>query len=268
MPVVVAEQFGSPILHSGENSGGVRAYIAQGSADEAEVEAAVLVEAPTSYNGQPIRGIRTEPLANLVWHAEVTYGNINSDSAGPPDTGATLTSFEVGVTNQRLTHSLATIASYAAPGKTAPNFKNAIGVNGEEIEGVDVVIPVATVKKAAYLENATVNASYINSMLNMVAKVNSDAVIDRAIGEVLFMGASGAQRAAGDWEISYTFAVSPNRTGITIGDITSIEKKGWDYLWVRYESGVDASAIVKVPLAAYVERVYPTVAMSGLPGLS
>jgi hypothetical protein len=51
---------------------------------------------------------------------------------------------------------------------------------------------------------------------------------------------------------------SPNRTGITVGDITGISKKGWEYLWVRYADSEDAAAkaIVKKPVAAYVEKVY------------
>ena len=54
------------------------------------------------------------------------------------------------------------------------------------------------------------------------------------------------------------FAASPNRTGITIGDISGIDKKGHEYLWVRYEDAEDASAkmIVKRPAAVCVEKVY------------
>ena len=51
---------------------------------------------------------------------------------------------------------------------------------------------------------------------------------------------------------------SPNRTNIVIGEITVASKKGWEYLWVRYADAEDAAAkaIVKVPVAAYVEKVY------------
>jgi hypothetical protein len=41
-------------------------------------------------------------------------------------------------------------------------------------------------------------------------------------------------------------------------DITGIVKRGWEYLWVRYEYSVDATAkaLVKNPLAVYIEKVY------------
>jgi len=75
---------------------------------------------------------------------------------------------------------------------------------------------------------------------------------------VLFLGASGSKRSSEDWEITYRFASQPNRTGIVVGDITGISKKGWEYMWVRYRDTEDGSAkaLVKRPVAAYVEQVY------------
>lgn len=79
-----------------------------------------------------------------------------------------------------------------------------------------------------------------------------------AAGECLFLGASGSKRGAEDWEITYRFAGSPNRTGLVVGPITGISKKGWEYMWVRYADSEDAAArtIVKKPVAVYIERVY------------
>ncbi|MBC7326197.1 MAG: hypothetical protein H5T99_12950, partial [Moorella sp. (in: Bacteria)] len=59
--------------------------------------------------------------------------------------------------------------------------------------------------------------------------------------------------------ITFKFAASPNKTNITIGDITGIAKKGWEYLWVLYEDAEDTNAqrLVKRPVAAFVEQVYP-----------
>ena len=87
-----------------------------------------------------------------------------------------------------------------------------------------------------------------------------------AAGECLFLGASGSKRGEEDWEITFRFAASPNRTGITVGDITGIAKKGWEYLWVRYADAEDAAAkaLVKKPVAVYVEKVYEDGDFSGL----
>ena len=48
--------------------------------------------------------------------------------------------------------------------------------------------------------------------------------------------------------------------------MTGIDKKGWEYLWVRYEDAEDAAAnaLVKKPTAAYVEKVYEEGDFAGL----
>ncbi len=72
----------------------------------------------------------------------------------------------------------------------------------------------------------------------------------------MFLGASGSLRSQEDWEITFRFAASPNVTGLVIGDIAGIDKKGWEYLWVRYADAEDQNVLVKKPIAVYVERVY------------
>jgi hypothetical protein len=54
------------------------------------------------------------------------------------------------------------------------------------------------------------------------------------------------------------FAASPNLSSIPVGSITVTAKKGWEYLWVQYETGVDEDALIKRPAYAYVEQVYRT----------
>lgn len=91
----------------------------------------------------------------------------------------------------------------------------------------------------------------------LTGRVNHAPFKGFAAGEVLFLGASGSQRGQEDWEVTFSFAASPNVTGLAVGQITGIAKKGWEYLWVRYEDAVDAHTLVKQPAAAYVEQVYP-----------
>jgi hypothetical protein len=73
---------------------------------------------------------------------------------------------------------------------------------------------------------------------------------------VLFLGASGSKRGEEDWEITFRFAASPNVTDLTVGDIENIDKKGWEYLWVRYTDAEDQNVLVQQPVAVYVEKVY------------
>ena len=78
-------------------------------------------------------------------------------------------------------------------------------------------------------------------------------------GDVLFLGASGSTRADGKWQMTFRFAASPTRENLVLGDITIPKKRGWDYLWIRYQEQEDTAAkmIVRRPVAAYIEQVYP-----------
>ena len=78
--------------------------------------------------------------------------------------------------------------------------------------------------------------------------VNSNLVADNAI------------------EITYHFSASPNRTGLTVGDIANIDKPGWAYLWVKYENveDGDAKCVKQKPKYVYVERVYDPGDFAGL----
>lgn len=100
-----------------------------------------------------------------------------------------------------------------------------------------------------------VTPAYRGTLFNLTGKVNNASFKGLAAGECLFLGASGAKRGSDDWEITFRFAGSPNRTGITVGGIS---KKGWEYLWVRYADVEDTASntLVKRLVAAYVEKVY------------
>lgn len=151
---------------------------------------------------------------------------------------------------------------YPATGRTAPDFKGAIGVKNTgrdaEPEGVDIVIPglklTATYKWAA----GTKDIAYVKAVAGLTGRTNNATFYTFAAGELLFLGMTGELTPVGTNEFQYHFLASANATGLTIGDITGIIKKGHDYLWVVFEADQDTSAkkLVQRPLAAYVERVY------------
>ena len=82
------------------------------------------------------------------------------------------------------------------------------------------------------LEGAVVTRAYKLTLFALTGRVNNSAFKGFAAGECLFLGAAGTKRGSGDWEIGYRFASSTNVTGLIVGDITGINKKGWEYLSV------------------------------------
>jgi len=225
--------------------------------------------APAAFLGLPRRGVRLEPAGPGLWGGEASYAPVRPGGA-QPQTGQSAFAFDTGGGTQHLTQSLATVDSFAPPGAAAPDFQGAIGATAESVEGVDIVVPVFQFSETHALPDAVVTTAYKAAVMLATGTVNNAAFRGFAAGEVLFLGASGAKRGApggdGDWDVTFRFGVSPNRANLAVGPITGIAKKGWEYLWVRYEDAEDdaAKAIVKRPVAAYVERVYLELPFSAL----
>lgn len=237
-------------------------YIVSGTSDEFAAQAALDAYAAILVGTLVKQNARiTGRISEDKWEGEVSWGKID-----PPETGDSSFSFDTSGGNQHVTQSLATVGTHAAPGLTAPNFKGAIGVTTGSVDGVDITIPVYSFSETHYIDVALVTAGYKATLFGLTGTVNNGAFRGFSAGEVLFLGASGSQRGEEDWEISFRFVASPNVTGLVVGDITGIAKGGWEYLWVRYRDEEDtaAKALVKRPVAAYVEQVYPAGDFSGL----
>jgi len=268
MPLTLTEKLDSRRWTTGENASVEMTFTLRGTSSDTEALVTLQNSTATSYNGLVRQSIQIEPewvdesAADGLWNATVRYG-----LRPPPELEEWTFSFDTTGGTQHITQSIATVARYAPPGKTAPDFGGAIGVTHDSVEGVDITVPVFnfTLRRRIPVEQWT--AAYVTGLYALTGKVNSTGFWisirgDRyqfAAGEVLFLGASADESTASDFvDITYRFAASPNRTGITVGEITGIAKWGWEYLWVRYADAEDATAkaIVKKPVAAYVEKVY------------
>lgn len=163
-------------------------------------------------------------------------------------------SFDTTGGTRHLNRSLATTSITPAE---ATNYGGAIEVDGEgNVNGVDVTMPVMTFSETHTFAPSKVTTAYRKQLFLLTGTVNQTAFRGFAIGEVLFLGASG-QKNGEFWDITFKFAVSPNRTNIKVSDtVTVAKKRGWDYLWVRFGEKAVQGALLKVPIAAYVERVY------------
>ncbi|MCC7409962.1 MAG: hypothetical protein IT442_17985 [Phycisphaeraceae bacterium] len=256
MPVTVEERYQSRTV-SGDD--GELIYLIRGTEDHAEARTQLLATAPTTLGSlhRDLDSVRVEELHTGIWLGTVPYAK-SQFTQSEPQTGDSVYSFDTGGGTQHVTQSLQTIGKYPTG---APDFKGAIGVTRDSVEGVDITVPVYRFSETHIIDDDDVTAVYKGKLYSLTGKVNSSSFRGLAAGECLFLGASGSKRggpSGEDWEITFNFAASPNRTGLVVGDITGIAKKGWDYLWVRYEDAEDATAkaLVKRPVAAYVEKVY------------
>jgi hypothetical protein len=254
-------------------------FTVTGTADFSDAYSALVDEAPTEFDDPDVRkGLvpKTYSLVPVCIDEDANYGYGDGKWTGTvkyaapenirtkPKTGDRVITFDTSGGTQHITQSISTAHKYAPLGKTAPDFKGAISVTHDSVEGCDVVVPTFKFSVTAYIADEDVTPTYIGKLYALTGKINNAEFTVLGFGafqagELLFLGSAATQRGDGsDWEVQWHFAASPNKTGITIGDIQNVEKKGWEYLWVRYEDTDDTTAksIVKRPTAVYVEKVY------------
>jgi hypothetical protein len=222
--------------------------------DDSGVLNALAAAAPSTRSGLPRQTMRIERNAQ--------FGHLGIVEYHFTEFAASEHSFDTTGGTAKIFRSFQTMQSGAPPGKSAPNNYSLIGVTVDSIEGVDVVIPAYASKITKRVSPTVVTDAYKRSLFLATGTVNNTTFKEYEPGECLFLGAAGNQVNSDFWQLTFAFAGSPNLTNIQIptpwGTMTVAEKKGWDYLWVRYvdRHDVAAKAIVKAPCAWYVERVY------------
>ncbi len=257
---------------------------ADGELDDAVIHNAVNAELTSNYlfwqyPGQPLNQLQAthytlDYLGDDAWSLKVHYVKDGAEDDNQPDPLRRTRSFDTSGGTAHITQGIVDAdfsqgdQRYAAPGApAAPTLGGAIGVDGDSVNGVDIVIPSLTWTETYDVPHRYVTAIYIKSIGQLTGTVNNAAFRTFPAGEVLFMGCSGSQewdsdKGDGPWSLSYKFAQSPNAgngqtlPAITVGDITGITKRGHEYMWIRYEDNVSSNTLIKKPRSVYVNRVY------------
>lgn len=252
-----------------------KSFKAFGTSDDTVLHAAINQQISTQGYGWQYPGVADAKL--WVEQYSVTYlgddawqVTINYEKAGAePDTSDPLKrarSFDTTGATQHITQACSvgsgsTLDFEKRFPSSATNMSGAIGVDSNGVNGVDIVVPQLQWQEQYDVPNSYVTATYVRGIAGLTGTTNSASFRGFDAGEVLFVGCSGSQewddqKGKGPWSLSYRFVASKNVTGQTIGSISGIEKKGHEYLWVRYEDAVSGSSLLKQPKAVYVSKVY------------
>ncbi len=221
-----------------------------------DMQSAVVAVAPTSFDGMYPNSIGyNEDGDTGHFLFDVQYDTLTPEALlrwGFDTTGGTVKIYTSKAT-----------AKYNASGRTAPDFKSAIGVKvtgkDAEPEGVEIVTPGLKLTAKYKWPKDTIDIAYVKTVAGLTGFTNNAPWYSFAQGELLFLGCSGEIATGVPTEIEYHYLASSNATGLSIGTaITGIAKKGHEYLWVCFEADSDGSAqkLIQQPLGAYVERVY------------
>ena len=230
------------------------------TSDDGEAIQALVGNSPDKWGTAeiPRASYDVEQISDRIWLGTVNY-NYNEKEEDKFEY-----SFDTGGGTQKITQTISPLQVHKY-GANAPDFQGAINVDDNSVNGIDIIVPVFNFSETRVVNKLNIDTGFKLSIFNLVGKVNASSWHGFAAGEVLFAGASGAKSGRfGDWEITYKFAASPNKTNITIGSITGINKKGWEYLWVRYEKSTDQNCLIQIPKSVYVHEVYPSANFSAL----
>lgn len=191
----------------------------------------------------------TSRLAESIYVGAAQYGYGQALEEGDE----TL-SFSTTGGRKKVTQSLST-TKY---GSEAIDFKGAIGVTENGIEGVEVPAPALQIVKTRRFAPDFVTPAYLKTLATLSGSKNDAAFMGFEAGELLFEGATGSQKRPDEpWDITFNFNASQNATGLSVDTITGIAKLGWNYLWVHYRTKETALGLAQQPRGVYVEEVSP-----------
>lgn len=180
-----------------------------------------------------------------LWEAKVTYS--------PPEMDATFAWDTTGGTGH-ITQSLGTRPYGDAP----PDFKGAIGVRKDSVDGVDIGVQSLKFAVQQTIPASIVNPSFLRTQRGLTYHTNQAAWRGFDVGEVLFLGSTGQSQTDGLVPTIWTFEIGENVSGLTVAGISGITKYAWEYVWTYYEDQVDSDVnkLLAKPKWVFVEKVY------------
>jgi hypothetical protein len=257
-------------LHSGRRTSmkkAERQYKITGETSEGNALVSLITGVPSTVNGFSLAESECDVeeistnlfIGTAIWTApgDYTYQQVGSFQI----------SFDIAGQSQHITQSILTSESTAAPDFDLRDFKGAINVNTDgSVEGVDIIVPTFNFTLNYTADPDAIDSTYIQTLKSTVGKINNGTYKGFGEAELLLTRVSGSRRDNDHWDLSFGFGVSETDDSITIGDISGITKRGWDYMWVYYkeEPDEDNLYIRKVPKQVNCEQVYKEADYSAL----
>lgn len=153
-------------------------------------------------------------------------------------------------------------------GTDPPDFGNKIRCRyeGHDLihEGIDLPGANTTNIWRMTVPNGFLTSTYEALVESMMGSVNNNTFKGRPAGTMRFVQCQSSIASIGTVQISWGFQYSPNRTGVTIGGISSISIGGHQIWWTLDEKTPDATAkkVVLEPRAVYVQTVFQSADLS------
>jgi len=223
----------------------------------------------------PAQSYDVEYLGDQAWRVTVHYERQGADSDNQTQPLRRSRAFDTTGQTEHLTRALGgtgdspqmKFGTGGAEVITNNDELYAVNFDGEQVHGVDVVAPALNWTEQYDVPGAYVTWSYVKTVSSMTGTVNNATFRSFDAGEVLFLGATGSQ----DWDsengdgpirLQFKFQARPNAGSgktlpfIRVGNVINIEKRGHDFLWVRYAKAVESGRLLPKAENVYVSKVY------------
>ena len=172
-------------------------YLAFGTSSDTEVHAHVNTFFTTNrfytigdYTFM-VENYSVEYIGDECFQVTATYTKAGADNEEQEAPLRRTRSFDTSGGTQHITQAEGE-ERYAATG-TAPNQNKAIGVDGDSVAGVDVIVPALQWTETYDVPSTYVTAAYIKGVAALTGTVNNAAFRSFHPGEVLFAGCNGNQ---------------------------------------------------------------------------
>lgn len=176
---------------------------------------------------------------------------------------------------EKIYQALAVVSAVGISGRVIPDTKGVIGYESDgTINGVEIEVSGATILMEFHVQRGVISDAYLAKIAKMSKKVNSKKFKGYDPGELRFKKYTFEDTIKLDEEgtalskLTLEFVAEENVTGIQIGDLPPIDKRGHDYLWVYSEEmsadpmpvtgggPTPPKMVIKRPIFAFVNQVY------------
>ena len=273
----------------GEGGSRTLLYGVQECSDQATAEALILSVAPlavSTANETLVRtSVKSSPQGPDLWYIDVEYSpESKEESQQKPEPGTWKFEFDTSGATQLIT-SAPLVARYGSSSfGDAPDLQGALNYDGKKVKGLEIPIPNGRFSITQYFDARQVTPALMVQYMRATPRYNLKpwlGVFDS--GECLYRGS----KAQGDIPtvagqrvqpigVRHEFEASENQIGITeIEGIdqngkygpgafdsqgnplngqptSSLDKKGWEYLWTWFKKRKDEDESRVVPRPAYV----------------
>jgi hypothetical protein len=140
----------------------------------------------------------------------------------------------------------------------AADFEEAINVNGMRVEGLDKVVAGMRYSETwIFSAKVAFDCDYVGNVFRLTGTTNKSKFRCFDPEEALFLGARCQWQGDQPFcSITFDFDCRPNDPAFYVKAVPPFPKKGWEYVWIRYQDDVNSDTLIRKPVAAYKNKIY------------